>query len=228
MPPDAPARVHLPDRHLDLGCGKFPRNPYGRGQLAGVDIRPLPAAPDFDYRTANLSLEPIPHADSSFGSISAYDFIEHVPRILATADGTGTRFPFVELMQEVWRVLAPGGRFYALTPAYPYASAFADPTHVNIITEQTHDYFCGAAPLARMYGFGGRFDALRVHWTHPGDAYGADPRAPENRTPRTGLRLLASRLRAASRRLRGKGAQERDGSVYLLWELEAVKDAPAR
>src|SRR5687767_9917547 len=63
------------DRHLDLGCGRFPRNPYARGQLCGVDIRPLAEAEGFDYRVANLILEPIPYPDDSFSSVSAFDFI---------------------------------------------------------------------------------------------------------------------------------------------------------
>lgn len=215
--------MSLPDRHLDLGCGKFPRNPYARGTLCGVDIRPLQASDTFDYRIANLSLQAIPWDDGSFGSVSAFDFIEHVPRVLADGDG-GTRFPFIDLMNEVWRVLAHGGLFYALTPAYPYAAAFADPTHVNVITATTHDYFCGDAPLGRMYGFRGRFAAQRVHWTHPGDAYSAIPGSPDNRTPRTGAKRVAQGLRNLSRRLRGENVAEADGSVYLLWELRALKD----
>ena len=70
--------------------------------------------------------------------------------------------PNAPVLTEVQRVLAPGGRFYALTPAYPAAEAFADPTHVNIVTEQTHTYFCGEEPLGRMYGFNGSFRALDV------------------------------------------------------------------
>jgi SAM-dependent methyltransferase len=215
--------MSLPDRHLDLGCGKFPRNPYARGALCGVDIRPLQASDTFDYRIANLSLHPIPWEDGSFGSVSAFDFIEHVPRVLVDRQG-GTRFPFIDLMNEVWRVLAPGGLFYALTPAYPHAVAFTDPTHVNIITAKTHEYFCGEAPMGRMYGFRGRFEAQRVHWTHPGDAYSAIAGSPENRAQRTGLKHAASALRNLGRRLRGRDPDERDGSVYVLWELRAVKD----
>jgi len=211
----------LPDRHLDLGCGKFPRNPYGRGQLSGVDIRPMPAGIDFDYRVANLVLQPIPYADDTFGSVSAYDFVEHVPRILVTPDGCDTTFPFVQLMQEVWRVLAPGGRFYALTPAFPNAEAFVDPTHVNIITDQTHDYFCGSAPLARMYGFEGRFKVLRAQWVHLADAYSAIARSPENRRPANGLKRMARGARSLSRWLRGNTHADR--KVYFLWELEADK-----
>lgn len=113
------------------------------------------------FRCANLSLDPIPHPDSSFDSISAFDFLEHVPRVLSTADGRSTRFPFLELMGEIHRVLKPGGRLYAVTPAYPNAEAFQDPTHVNIITDQTWLYFCGVTPLAKPYGFTGSFEMRR-------------------------------------------------------------------
>lgn len=212
----------LPDRHLDLGCGKFPRNPYRRGHVSGIDIRPLADSGHFDYRIANLVLQPIPYDDDTFASVSAFDFIEHVPRLLATPDGQGTRFPFVQLMQETWRVLAPGGLLYALTPAFPNAEAFVDPTHVNIITERTHEYFCGANPLARMYGFEGRFDCRRADWVHHADAYSAMAGSPENRAPRSGFKRMARGARSLSRRLRGKSDTEH--KTYFLWELEAVKD----
>lgn len=78
--------------------------------------------------------------------------------------------------------------------------------------------------MGRMYGFRGGFDALRVHWTHPGDAYSAIVGSPENRRPRTGARRAAEGLRNLSRRLRGQDVAEADGSVYLLWELRARKD----
>ena len=215
----------LPDRHLDLGCGKFPRNPYARGQLCGVDIRALPEQPslqrpDFDYRVANLVVDPIPFEDDSLGSVSAYDFIEHVPRILQTADSRDTVFPFVRLMNEVWRVLAPGGRFYALTPAYPHAEAFTDPTHVNIITDQTHTYFCGDQPLGGMYGFTGNFRTIDARWVYRSDAYSAVPGSSENNPP---LKRFARKLRSFSRWVRGKQSSMKP--VYFLWELEAVKPA---
>ena len=210
----------LPDRHLDLGCGKFPRNPYSRGQLCGVDIRRLSEHPTFDYRVANLVIDPIPYDDDSFGSVSAFDFIEHIPRILPTADGRDTYFPFIRLMDEVWRVLAPGGKFYALTPAYPHSEAFVDPTHVNIITSNTHKYFCSDSPLARMYGFKGQFTAIRTIWVYRAEAFEASKAI----APRSISKRLARSLRHLSRLLRGKDATS-SYPPYFLWELQVVKPA---
>ncbi len=219
--------MSLPDRHLDLGCGKFPRNPYSRGALCGVDIRPLQdlpsqGQPGFEYCVANLAVDAIPFDDDSFGSVSAYDFIEHVPRILPSADGRDTVFPFIRLMNEIWRVLAAGGRFYALTPAFPNAEAFTDPTHVNIITEQTHTYFCGEAALGRIYGFIGNFRAIDVRWMPRAKAHSSIAGGPDMVPP---LKRVAHGLRSFSRVLRGKQAADRP--VYLLWELEAVKPSDA-
>lgn len=209
------------DRHLDLGCGRRPRNPYQRQHLCGVDIRPLSATPEFEYRTANLVVAPIPWPDNSFASVSAFDFLEHVPRLVVLPDGSGTRFPFIELLDEVWRVLAPGGRLYALTPAYPSPQAFQDPTHVNIITDQTHTYFCGERPLGRIYGFQGRFEALRVGWVDQATHFTAVPGTPPAR-PMTPSRRFAHAVRDGVRRLRGRPV-EASQHVYLLWEWQALK-----
>lgn len=194
------------DRHLDLGCGTLPRNPYARKALFGVDIRQLESTstPGFEFASANLSFEPIPFGDDAFASVSAFDFIEHIPRVLNGPLPHSTIFPFVRLMNEVWRVLAPGGLFYALTPCYPGLEAFTDPTHVNVITEHTHRYFCGAAPAGRMYGFDGQFTVRRAQWVIPEHSRSAVP---------------LTRKQAWDRWRR-----ERQGKlVYFLWELEAVK-----
>jgi hypothetical protein len=68
-------------------------------------------------------------------------------------------------MNEIHRVLKTGGIFLSFTPAYPYAEAFQDPTHVNIITESTFpDYFCKPNLWGRTYGFTGAFDLARQNW----------------------------------------------------------------
>jgi SAM-dependent methyltransferase len=149
--------------HLDLGCGKFPRNPYNQKNLHGIDVRDIkPNSFDegFFYKKANLFLEPIPYPDNYFDSVSAFDFLEHIPRV--HIDGNGNvHFLFVRLMSDIYRVLKPEGRFFALTPCYPNQEVFQDPTHVNVITKNTHHYFCGKNPEGCMYGFTGRFECIR-------------------------------------------------------------------
>jgi SAM-dependent methyltransferase len=236
----AASATSVPDVHLDLGCGKRPRNPYQRSRVCGVDVRALSSSSDFEFRAANLSVDPIPFPDDAFGSVSAFDFIEHVPRILGSADGRSTAFPFIRLMNEAWRVLAHGGRLYAVTPTYPHAEAFQDPTHVNIITERTHEYFCGDNPLGRMYGFIGHFVVHRAEWVRLQESFVAvppNPAAAAAPAPVAPVLLprhkrLARAVRDAVRRLRGKRvvpppAVAPERLMYFLWELEAVKTAPA-
>jgi SAM-dependent methyltransferase len=194
-------------RHLDLGCGARPRNPYGCDETHGVDVElPQDADPSW-FRRANLSIEPIPHPDSSFDSVSAFDFLEHVPRLLATANGNGTRFPFVELMNEVHRVLKPDGRFYALTPGYPRVEAFHDPTHVNYITRGTASYFCGAKPEARIYGYAGSFMPLRNDWAL----------LPDSFTPGSAMTPMR-RFKRWRRARMGKLS-------HIVWEFRCMKAA---
>ena len=117
-------------------------------------------------------LEPIPFADAYFDSVPAFDFIEHIPRQAVVGDRV--TLPFINLMDEIWRVLKPGGLLYAFTPAYPAPEAFQDPTHVNIITAKTHEYFCGREAYGRNYGFKGDFEATRVQWMDRKNAVTAD------------------------------------------------------
>ena len=190
-------------RHLDLGCGPVPRNPYGADELHGLDIRVPEDVDPARFRQANLVLEPIPFADGHFDSLSAYDFIEHMPRLVVLPSGA-TRLPFIELMNEIWRVLKkPGGRLYAVTPAWPRAEAFVDPTHVNVITDRTHRYFTEPELGASIYGFSGRFRATRVQWIRKRVAYEAP-------TPD-----LVQRIRSALDIVKRR-------RLHLLWEFEAL------
>lgn len=146
-------------RTLDIGCGEIPRNPFGATDVHGIDIREDLAR---NIVCADVIRGGIPFEDNSFDFVTAYDFIEHVPRLLYTPE---LRFPFIEIMNEIWRVLKPGGQFLSHTPAYPKAEAFQDPTHVNIITRDTfRHYFDHQRMLARMYGFTGAFIVKSQKW----------------------------------------------------------------
>ncbi len=147
---------------LDLGCGPSPKNFFNADFVFGVDIRDDLVN---GIVKADLALEGIPFTDNCFDFVTAHDFIEHIPRIVYMP---ARRNCFVELMSEIWRVLKPNGRFLSVTPAYPHPAAFRDPTHVNIITDDTFSvYFVGETPGAKMYGFKGNFELISQLWNGP-------------------------------------------------------------
>jgi SAM-dependent methyltransferase len=154
---------------LDLGCGTNPQNPFNANQVIGVD--PQCQAPNI--LSFWVGFEPFPLEDSSVDFVTAYDFIGHIPRF-ALRDKPFN--PFIDAMNEIWRVLKDNGTFFARTPAYPSAAAFQDPTHVNIITDQTISYFAKrpcldgslvdpwGPPLGKRYGFVGEFVLVKQWW----------------------------------------------------------------
>lgn len=195
--------------HLDLGCGTNPQNPYRRTNLYGLDIRDDAqeqlSRKGITIKKANLVTEGIPFTDNFFASISAIDFVEHIPRQVCLGSSNEIIYPFINLMNEVWRVLEPGGLFLAVTPAFPSHMSFSDPTHVNHITETTHEYFCGKNPAGAIYGFHGRFIARIAKRSAPTN-YRVMPPHP-----------IKTAIRDFGRRLSGNGLH------HMIWELEAVK-----
>ncbi len=152
-------------RSLDLGCGKAPRNPFNADEVFGVDLPGPHIQGNPRIRGADLTIQPIPWDDASLDFVSAHDFIEHMPRLIYAPQ---RRYPFVALMEEIHRVLKPGGLFLSHTPAFPYAPAFRDPTHVNIITDETFPlYFCRPNNWASIYGFTGSFELISQAWNMP-------------------------------------------------------------
>lgn len=140
---------------LDMGCGRIPRNPFGAQTSFGIDVR---EDLEIGIKCADLAIEGIPFESNRFDYITAYDFLEHIPRVVYLPQ---RRNSFVELMNEVWRTLKPGGIFLSQTPIYPFPAAFQDPTHVNYITVETFtQYFDDKNKLGAMYGFNGSFKVL--------------------------------------------------------------------
>lgn len=187
--------------HLDIGCGARPRNPYNQDTVWGVDISGSVTSEKSNIKRCNVALEKMPFDSNFFDSVSAYDFLEHLPRSLIIEGQS--RFPFIDLMNDVWRVLKPNGLFYAVTPAYPRQEAFVDPTHTNFITEKTHEYFTSPHYLGRMYGFEGGFIVRRIGWVRLMRDY-----EPENPT-------LAQRVKKFKDRVKKRMA-------HFMWEFEKV------
>lgn len=158
-----------PSCHVDLGSGNNPRNPFKASKLLVADFHNLvDSANAMNFVKCDIT-QGLPFSDSSIDSFSAYDVLEHIPRWerVGSVDGPNKIvFPFINLMNEIYRSLKPGGLFYAVTPAFPSPASFQDPTHINFITTQTKDYFTGPLPLAQIlgYGFEGSFNVITQTW----------------------------------------------------------------
>jgi len=112
---------------LDLGCGMRPRpGHYGMDHLdlPGVDIsgsleEPLTALPD-----------------NSVGAVTTRHTMEHIVR-------------FIPLLQEIHRVVVPGGTVHVETPHFSNPYGFSDPTHVRFFGLYTFHYFSDAVDQPR-------------------------------------------------------------------------------
>ncbi|MHB1769839.1 MAG: class I SAM-dependent methyltransferase [Minisyncoccota bacterium] len=114
-------------RALDIGSGnrKLP------GAI-GIDVLKLP---NVDV-VHNLGHFPWPFQDGSFDLILANHFLEHSEDVLKT-------------LEEVHRILAPGGRLVIQVPYFRSVDAVTDPTHRHFFTSATLDYVIEGTGLAR-------------------------------------------------------------------------------
>lgn len=104
---------------LDIGCGPSPTPGF-----YGVDIADLPGvdiAADL-----NLGLPDLP--DNSVREIVTNHCLEHVSE-------------FMDLMRDLHRVTAPGGRITVTVPHYSNPFGYSDPTHVRFFGLYSMYYF---------------------------------------------------------------------------------------
>lgn len=151
------SKTSSPSIAVDLGCGPNPRNLFGAEFVYGVDMFAdgMPG-----IKKCHLGFEPLPFSDEYADYLTAYDVLEHIPRYSDRCAPTYS--PFIDLMNECWRILKPGGCFLSLTPIYPYSAAFQDPTHNNIMTVNTFKLYFSEDKydIARHYGIETNFKIL--------------------------------------------------------------------
>lgn len=108
---------------LDIGCGAN-KNPG----FVGIDMLELPGV-DIVW---DLEEFPWPLPDNSVLTATASHVLEHI---------NPHKGVFLKFMDEVWRVMKPGGQFAFVVPHADSHGYAQDPTHVNMINETTCHYF---------------------------------------------------------------------------------------
>jgi SAM-dependent methyltransferase len=137
--------------NVDLGCG------FRKTGNLGIDVTSDGTNTDLISR---LGFEPIPLDDEIADSVYCRDFLEHIPKAYYSESDKKLRYPIIDLMNEVWRILKPGGTFTSLTPCYPNPEVHRDPTHLSVWTLESMQYFCGKYPVAELYGIKTEFELL--------------------------------------------------------------------
>jgi SAM-dependent methyltransferase len=102
--------VKKPEIKLDFGCGPNPVEGF-----IGVDSIKFPKV----EVVMNIAKDKWPWEDSSVIEARASHFIEHLSAL--------ERVYFVN---ELYRILAPGGKFQIVVPHWDSCRAYGDPTHV--------------------------------------------------------------------------------------------------
>ena len=95
-------------------------------------------------------------ADNSVGCIRAHDFLEHIPP-----------HRVVPLMNDIYRVLAPGGWLLSKTPSTDGRGAFQDPTHVSFWNENSFWYYTRQQQRRYVPEIKAAFQAVRLDTGFP-------------------------------------------------------------
>lgn len=116
-------------RVIDIGCGRNKEVLWATGvdrfPYEGVDV------------VCDLEKE-LSFADAEIDHVFAIHVLEHIHNLSG-------------LMNEIHRVLKPGGVLHALVPNAACINAAADPTHVRFFNQKTFKFFCRSYPGLRPF-----------------------------------------------------------------------------
>lgn len=149
-------------RVLNLGCGLNSRPEWvnmDRVALPGVTVvhdATLPPWPfadgEFDFVLASHFLQFLPHFDPAVARLAG--IVRRMPGMMSIEDREWlealSRRPengLITAMNEVWRVLKPGGVLHARVPTVSANGAFQDPEHRRYFVWASFSYFGRPAHL---------------------------------------------------------------------------------
>ena len=125
---------------LNLGCGKNKLDGY-----INID-KSAEVEPDLCHDiTVGLPFE-----TSEIDEVRAFDILEHIPP-----------GKVIHVINEIWRVLKPGGLFEHFTPSTDGRGAWQDPTHVSFWNYNSWFYYTNKNFL--QYGIKALFKTDELH-----------------------------------------------------------------
>lgn len=159
-----------------------------------IDILDLPGV-DVVH---NLDSHPWPFADNSFDIIFGHNALEHLSDIVAT-------------MNEIHRLLKPGGRLIVAVPYFRSTDAYTDPTHKHFFTSQSLNYFIESQDTLASYKYTKKLYKKIGFW------YGW-PQASRNLLVRVFKSFIHKHIRFYDSYISLIFPQK-----ILVWELEVIK-----
>lgn len=120
----------IKETHLDLACGNSKREGF-----KGIDIVQTEST---DY-VFDLTKYPWPIETESVEEIHCSHYVEHIPHDVNNPNDT--RDGLIQFMDELYRILKPGGKATIIVPYLTSVRAFQDPTHRRFICKETFQYF---------------------------------------------------------------------------------------
>jgi SAM-dependent methyltransferase len=141
---------------LNIGCGRDVKLSTATQRWFNLDNikETLPLPPEANYLNYDLESPArggmlIPFPDNVFELVHASHVLEHIHGLLP-------------LVQDIWRVLKPGGLFTVRVPYAFHSSAFEDPTHCRYFVPTSFIAFTQAFYWRGDYGYRGDFNLKDV------------------------------------------------------------------
>jgi SAM-dependent methyltransferase len=119
-------------RELLIGCGSRRNKLAGASEwsnLTTLDMNPA-HKPDVVW---NLEALPLPFEEDSFDEVHAYEVLEHT-------GSQGDYEFFFKQWSDFWRILKPGGMFFATVPYWKSKWAWGDPSHKRVVQPESLIY----------------------------------------------------------------------------------------
>jgi len=121
---------------LNLGCGEAKEKGF-----VNLDWQKR-FKPDVLW---DISEFPWPFEDGWFETVFAFHILEHFGG------------EYIPIMQELHRIMQPGGVLYVRVPYYAYPTAWQDPTHKRAFSERSFHYFDPRYPEGEGEEYGNLF-----------------------------------------------------------------------